>query len=224
MIRYLTELIEESILLEENYQLSDWEDFVDDSFLDIMTKSKLFFIKLKKDPLILKKEFEENYSENFDFDKLFNNTRILKKAKNYFDKIDNEELSYWNCIHPKIRLLSKRKFDNEFYADSVETALKEVNCIIKNEFKKISGEELDGAKLIQKVFSVNNPVFQFADITTETGRNIQQGYMNIFAGAMIGIRNPKAHNNLNPDKIKAIHLLQIASFMMIKLEELGMIK
>ena len=48
--------------------------------------------------------------------------------------------------------------------------------------------------------------------------------MNIFSGAMIGIRNPKAHNNLNPDKIKSIHLLQIASFMMLKIEEIGLYK
>jgi len=41
---------------------------------------------------------------------------------------------------------------------------------------------------------------------------------------MISIRNPKAHNNLNPDKIKSIHLLQIASFMMLKLGELSLCK
>ena len=94
------------------------------------------------------------------------NNKILKKARNYFDKIDNDELSFWSYIHPKIRLITKRKFENEFYADAVETAMKEVNNIIKAEYKKISNEEFDGARLMQRVFSVNNPVFQFSDITT----------------------------------------------------------
>lgn len=224
MRKYLEEIIDLGIQLEENYQLEFWENYVDDSFLEIVTKSKLFFIKLDSDPLNLKDKFFKNYTESFDIEKLIVNNNILKQARNYFDKIEIEESSFWNFIHPKIRMIAKIKFENEFYADAVETALKEINNIIKIEYKKISNEELDGAKLMQKVFSVNNPIFQFADISTETGRNIQQGYMNIFSDAMIGIRNPKAHNNLNPDKLKSIHLLQISSFMMLKIEELGLIK
>lgn len=223
MLKYLEEIIDLGVQLEENYQLDFWEDYIDDSFLEIMTKSKLFFLKLDNDPLNLNDKFLENYTESFKIEQLEINNKLLKQARNYFDKIDDNS-SFWDFIHPKIRVIAKRKFDNEFYADAVETALKELNNIVKVEYKNISGEELDGARLMQKVFSVNNPVFQFADISTETGRNIQQGYMNIFSGAMIGIRNPKAHNNLNPDKTKSIHLLQIASFMMLKLEEIGLCK
>jgi len=223
MLKYLEEIIDLGVQLEENYQLDFWEDYIDDSFLEIMTKSKLFFLKLDNDPLNLNDKFLENYTESFNIEQLEINNKLLKQARNYFDKIDDNS-SFWDFIHPKIRVIAKRKFDNEFYADAVETSLKELNNIVKVEYKNISGEELDGARLMQKVFSVNNPVFQFADISTETGRNIQQGYMNIFSGAMIGIRNPKAHNNLNPDKIKSIHLLQIASFMMLKLEEIGLCK
>lgn len=83
---------------------------------------------------------------------------------------------------------------------------------------------MDGAKLMQKVFSVNNPVFKFADLSTESGRNIQQGYMQIFTGSMIGIRNPKAHSNLYPSETLAIHLLQISSFLMLKIDQLGIIE
>lgn len=39
-------------------------------------------------------------------------------------------------------------------------------------------------------FSANNPIIEFRDLTTESGRNIQLGYMKIFEGAMIGIRKP----------------------------------
>ncbi|MBI5281457.1 MAG: hypothetical protein HY858_07225 [Candidatus Solibacter usitatus] len=50
-------------------------------------------------------------------------------------------------------------------------------------------------------------------------RRLQQGYMQIMAGSMTGIRNPKAHGNLNPDSTKALHLICLASLLMNKLDE-----
>lgn len=47
--------------------------------------------------------------------------------------------------------------------------------------------------------------------------------MKIFESSMIGIRNPKAHENMNPDRVKTIHLLYNASFIFVKLEETGVI-
>ena len=47
-------------------------------------------------------------------------------------------------------------------------------------------------------FSANKPLIRLNMLETDTDRNIQQGFMMIMAGAMIGIRNPTAHSNLNP--------------------------
>ncbi len=41
----------------------------------------------------------------------------------------------------------------------------------------------------------------------------------MYAGAMIGIRNPKAHENMVIDKSGAIHRLTFASLLMFKLDE-----
>lgn len=68
-------------------------------------------------------------------------------------------------------------------------------------------------------FSINSPIIKLTDLTTETGKSIQQGYMQIFAGSMTGIRNPKAHANLQPDKPTTVHLLMLASLLMTKLDE-----
>ena len=44
--------------------------------------------------------------------------------------------------------------------------------------------------------------------------------MEIFAGAMTGIRNPKAHSNIiDIDEKRAIHLIYLASLLMYKLDE-----
>ena len=74
-----------------------------------------------------------------------------------------------------------------------------------------------------RAFSASHPIIELGDLTTENGRNIQLGYMKIFEGAMIGIRNPKSHANLYPDMNKAIHLLFIASFMFVKLQDAGIL-
>lgn len=46
-----------------------------------------------------------------------------------------------------------------------------------------------------------------------------QGIIDIMAGSMTGIRNPKAHGNLNPDNSKALHLIALASLLMHKIDE-----
>ncbi len=122
----------------------------------------------------------------------------------------------WNAIHPAITRISKSRFETEHYGDAVEAAFKELNDLIKKAYKLKTTKEEDGDALMRKAFSVsaNNPVFKFADISTETGRNIQQGYMDIFAGSMKGIRNPKAHSNLDVHPEEAWEMIVLASHLM----------
>lgn len=135
----------------------------------------------------------------------------------------NNEQSFWELLHPKVVELAKERFENGFLADAVVTCLKEANSIIKNYVKAKTGQELDGAALMTKAFSVNNPVIVLADLSNENGKNIQQGYMKLFEGAMIGIRNPKSHENMYPNERTTIHLLFNASFIFVKLEESGIL-
>ena len=101
----------------------------------------------------------------------------------------------------------------------MEAAFKEINTRVKKIYKDRTSVEKDGAKLMQAAFSVQNPIIKLGDISTETGTNIQQGYMEMFAGAMIGIRNPQAHNNLLITKDNAIRKLHFASMLMYKLDD-----
>jgi uncharacterized protein (TIGR02391 family) len=86
-------------------------------------------------------------------------------------------------------------------------------------FKDTTSKELDGASLMTTAFSPASPVIALNSLATESDRSEQQGYMQIFAGAMTGIRNPKAHGNLNPGSRKALHLICLASLLMYKLDE-----
>jgi uncharacterized protein (TIGR02391 family) len=120
----------------------------------------------------------------------------------------------WDIIHPVIKTVALQRFQSNQFADSVEASFKEINKIIKTEYSRIKSFEKDGDKLMKEVFSLENGAFRLADTTSEEGRNIQLGYMEIFAGAMKGIRNPKAHSNQNITEIDAWEKIVLASHLM----------
>ena len=134
---------------------------------------------------------------------------------------EKKEFDFWTLIHPAIVGVAKSRFDSGHYADCAEAALKHINTVVKAKVKRKTGQELDGAALMNKAFSVNNPIITIDDISTQSGKDIQQGYMQIFAGAMIGIRNPKAHDVIVIDRERAIHFIFLASLLMHTLDMAG---
>ena len=137
----------------------------------------------------------------------------------------------WEEVHPRVKILAEDKFNNHFYADAVSTTLKDINAIVKAKVLSLINIEYDGINLMRNAFSfqynnntlIRNSLILFVpDLTSESRRNIQDGYLNIFVGSMSAIRNPKAHDNLNPDLTKTRHLLQLSSLLYIKLEEAGL--
>lgn len=127
--------------------------------------------------------------------------------------------AFWNDIHYRVVSVAKTRFESSHYADAVEAALKEVNSCVKDIVKRKTGRELDGAPLMHMAFSPNDPIIVLEDLSSQSGRDIQQGYMEIFAGTMIGIRNPKAHDNVTITPIRAKHFLYLASLLMSKVDE-----
>ncbi len=127
--------------------------------------------------------------------------------------------NFWSDIHPKIASVAKSRFASTHYADAVESTLKEINSCVKDIVRRKTGDELDGAPLMRTAFSPKNPIIVLDDLSTESGKNIQQGYMEIFSGAIIGIRNPKAHNNINITENRAKHFIYLASLLMYKIDE-----
>jgi uncharacterized protein (TIGR02391 family) len=146
---------------------------------------------------------------------------LEEKRSDMTESIDTKVISndFWKDIHIKIMGIAKSRFESGHYSDAVESALKLVNSSVKDIVRRKTGKELDGATLMFTAFSPNNPLIVLADLSTESGKNIQKGYMEIFAGAMIGIRNPKAHENLSIDTTRAIHLLYLSSLLMYKVDE-----
>ncbi len=148
-----------------------------------------------------------------------NNLNTYAARRAYVRSLYRQDASsdpLWVGIHPVIRDVAKSRFDSGHRADAVEAAFKEINSRVKEYVRQKTGEELDGASLMTHAFSPSKPIIILDDLDTEDGRNIQQGYMQMFAGAMIGIRNPKAHANTEIDKDEAVSLIHFASTLFAK--------
>lgn len=120
---------------------------------------------------------------------------LIKNEK----KKTNEGLTVdlWSYIHPLIQKSSKKLFQDGHYANAAEDAFIEINDRVKKLFALIKpGDKIpDGDTAMTTVFSTNSPLVEFCDRSTETGFNKQKGYMQMLAGAMSALRNPKAHSN-----------------------------
>jgi len=131
------------------------------------------------------------------------------------------DISFWSNIHPSIMASSKQLFENKHYKQCVLDALIEVNNRVKTPVKNATGNEEDGKGLMFTAFNIKNPIITLDNPSTKIGRDIQEGYMHLFAGTMQGVRNPKAHDNFVIDKNRAIHFPYLASLLMHKLDEVG---
>lgn len=133
-------------------------------------------------------------------------------------KKDDRDYDIWVLIHPQIAEVSKKRMNDGYYADAVEAACKVVNSRVRDIVIDQTGEEQDGAALMRKAFSPANPIIRIADVDHRSGRDTQQGYMDIFAGVMTGIRNPKAHDNESITKEDALRKLIMISLLMFKVD------
>ncbi len=111
-----------------------------------------------------------------------------------------------------LRQVSRRPFGDGYYTYAVEQAFKYLNNMVK---AKSGLNNKDGAKLMRAAFSAATPVLMLNAFQSESDRNEQLGYVEIFAGVMTGIRNPRAHEpDLFDNPEVALELLVIANHLM----------
>jgi len=94
-------------------------------------------------------------------------------------------------IHPRIQKASKKLFLDGHYSQAILEAFKAVNNLVKEKSGQI---DLDGSNLMSKVFSANKPILAINNNLTKSDKDEQLGFMYLFEGAMLGIRNQKAHD------------------------------
>lgn len=144
---------------------------------------------------------------------------IQKYEYNESEETQNNEVDYFRLlqIHPEIVKSSKKLFNDGYNAEAIFAAFKRVNNLVK---EKSGIRNTDGTSLMQYVFSPKNPILRLNDLVTVSDRDEQTGFMEIFAGSMQGIRNPKGHDDIvQNDKHYTLEHIALASLLCKKLDK-----
>jgi uncharacterized protein (TIGR02391 family) len=122
-------------------------------------------------------------------------------------------------LHTRVRAVSSQLFKDGHYRQAIFQA-----CLALNEaVQQRSGRaDLDGTKLMQQVFSINNPVLKFDGHPDQ-----QQGYMWLFSGLAMAVRNPRGHKvgqTEDLDANEALELLAMVSALFRALDSATKVK
>lgn len=126
---------------------------------------------------------------------------------------DRKDVDYFTMfgIHPRIRKASQKLFLDGHYPSAILEAFKQVEIVVK-EKAAIRGKF--GTVLMQEVFSANNPILRVNENMTDSDEAEQKGFMMLFSGAILGIRDPKAHSDVvQNDPIATMQYLGFASIL-----------
>lgn len=113
-------------------------------------------------------------------------------------------------LHPEIARACSSLFENGHYAEAVETACKVLDMLVKMRSMRM---DPSGTELMQLVFSPKSPVLRFNDQLNDSEKSEQQGMMFLFAGAMLALRNPRAHGLVEDHPESAVEYLSFLSML-----------
>jgi uncharacterized protein (TIGR02391 family) len=113
-------------------------------------------------------------------------------------------------IHPAIERASGQLYRDGHYANAVEDAVKALNALVRMN----SGvDDKDGVDLMQHVFSANSPVLKFNALQDKSDLDEQKGFMQMFSGAVAGLRNPRAHKIIKDEPALALEFIAFISLL-----------
>jgi uncharacterized protein (TIGR02391 family) len=131
---------------------------------------------------------------------------------------DKIMMAYLQQLHPTIAKGCTKLFLDGHFIQAIEESCKAVFQHIRDR----SGLKGDGAALIEKAFSVKNPILAFSDLSDETKHNEQIGFMEMLKGYAKGVRNPLAHTHGKQEEMnKAFEFLVMASLFCRRIDDSG---
>ncbi len=119
-------------------------------------------------------------------------------------------------LHPLIQEAAASRFGSGHYEDAIFAAFRAVEGRVRT----LSGLDLSGRKLMEGAFGGESPVIRVATGQDRSARDEQEGFRFIFMGATQGIRNPKAHDEVEQrDPQRTLEYLAFASLLMRRLDD-----
>lgn len=81
--------------------------------------------------------------------------------------IHRSKVKSGHSFTPFIASISRSRMDDGYFADEVKAACKSLNTRVRELVKAKTGDELDGARLKQRDFSVDNPIIRVSHDTQQ---------------------------------------------------------
>lgn len=159
-------------------------------------------MSFQKDVLLIAKKINQEIKEG-------------KLSNNHPDSVESvSHLSFKELITNKsLRRKTEKLFMDGHHARAVEEAYKLLDNLVKKK-AGLQDSDLTGAPLMQSVFSPKKPQLKLNEGKSSSEQNEQSGYMQIYAGCMTGIRNPRAHDSDWEDtEERALQLLVFANHL-----------
>lgn len=112
-------------------------------------------------------------------------------------------------LHPEISRAASTLYLDGHYSNAVEESVKALNLLVRLR----SRLEQDGTQLMERAFSPSNPVLQFNELENQSDKDEQKGFMQMFSGAVSGLRNPRAHGFIHDDPERALEFIAFVSLL-----------
>ncbi len=143
---------------------------------------------------------------------------VLKAAEAFARKASKELkcLGFEGLLHTAVVDSSLAQYRTGHLRDAVLNAVIAVFDMIRGR----TGLKLDGKDLVGQAFGADKGKLIFSELETETGRNDQKGFLQIYEGIYTGVRNVKAHSLTHDlDEQKAAQYLVTLSLLARRVEE-----
>lgn len=130
-------------------------------------------------------------------------------------------MNIWNNIHPRIVEISKALYSDGYYDSAAEKAVKELESRLRELFQKLKPDDTVPDKIVNVIGALlsEKGAYQFADLSTTSGKNYQRGIYSLFEGIFAAYRNPSSHGNIPCSKREAIEQIVLASQLMYVLDK-----
>jgi uncharacterized protein (TIGR02391 family) len=113
-------------------------------------------------------------------------------------------------LHPRIAAVAADLYRGGHYRNAVlDASLALVNLVRERSRRR----DLDGAALMTTVFSKNKPLLAFNGLKDRTDEDEQEGMMHLFVGAVLALRNPRAHALLDDSPEIALEYVAFISLL-----------
>lgn len=114
----------------------------------------------------------------------------------------------------EIESVSRDLFASGHYSLAVQESFKAVEKYVQQKSAVLG---LSGTRLMQQAFSTTNPRLFWTERQTTSEQDEQQGYLQLYAGAMLGIRNPVTHEfDWIDDPLLSLELILFAQHLLRK--------